>query len=217
MSKPKKINIEGKFMDVVTIEEYLKHKDTYNPSMTAIEYQGEVLPIIGPTSTGVGIHLTKDAPVNFARRPDSNASNYEQYRASNIIDFGNITSMRELIETQDSIRKMENDMLSSPDNITHYKIDPKDDPEMVAMKTAVNNKNIDIDKYEQRLGPNFNNYKRLFNKHSISMKMVKILCNALDLRPTLTIEDAYSEAPNPMNSTITIQLTGGNTDEDDEA
>ena len=216
MPKPKKININGKFMDVVTIEEYWKHKDSYNPSMTAIEYQDEVLPILSATATGVGIHLTKDAPLNFANRPDPNASDYDQYRKENVIDFNNITSMKELIETQESIRKMEDEMLSSPNNITQYKIDPKDDPEMIAMKTAVNNKNIDIDKYEQRLGPNFNNYKRLFNKHSISMKMVKILCNALDLRPTLIIEDAYEEAPNPMGKTITMQLTGGNMDEEDE-
>ena len=82
----------------------------------------------------------------------------------------------------------------------------EDSNEMKGMKEAVIAKHIDLDKYEHRFGSNYNNDKRLFNKHTISLPMIKRLCNALDMKATLVIEDANSDVPNPIGKKITIDV-----------
>ena len=84
--------------------------------------------------------------------------------------------------------------------------DDEDSNEMKGMKEAVIAKHIDLDKYEHRFGSNYNNDKRLFNKHTISLPMIKRLCNALDMKATLVIEDANSDVPNPIGKKITIDV-----------
>ena len=80
---------------------------------------------------------------------------------------------------------------------------------MKALKTAVLEKRIDLDKYEPRFGSNYNNDKRLFNKNTISLSMTKRLCEALDIKATLILEDKSPDVPNPIGRTIKVDLTGG--------
>ena len=79
---------------------------------------------------------------------------------------------------------------------------------MKAMKEAINLKHIDIDKYEPRFGPNFNNDKRLLKKDSITFRKLKDVCEALDMKATLKLEDANPNVPNPIGKKIAIDLTG---------
>lgn len=62
---------------------------------------------------------------------------------------------------------------------------------------------------------NFNNDKRLIKKNSITFGKLRNICNALDIRATLTLEDRADDVPNPMGTRIDICLTDGFDQEDD--
>ena len=70
-------------------------------------------------------------------------------------------------------------------------------------------KNIDINKYEQRFGKNFNNDKRLFNNPTISLSKLETIAKALDMKLTLVIEDDNASVPNPMGDKVVIDLIPG--------
>lgn len=64
---------------------------------------------------------------------------------------------------------------------------------------------------------NFNNDKRLIKKSSITFGKLRNICNALDIKATLTLEDKDDEVPNPMKTKINVCLTDGfNSDEESE-
>ena len=56
---------------------------------------------------------------------------------------------------------------------------------------------------------NFNNDKRLIKKNSITFGKLRNICNALDIRATLTLEDKTGDIPNPMGTRIEVCLTDG--------
>ena len=90
---------------------------------------------------------------------------------------------------------------------------------LASLKKAVTTKHIDLDKYESRFGSNYANDKRLFNKPTISMQMLTRVCNALDIKATLTLEDQAGDIANPMGpeNKMSIELTnaGGGIIEDE--
>ena len=110
------------------------------------------------------------------------------------------------------VKELERDILTSPDNIYVPPEDKNDSPAMKALKEAVIDKKIDLDKYEPRFGSNYNNDKRIFNKQNISLPMLVRMCNALDIKATLTLEDQNSDVPNPMNTSISVEVTSANND-----
>lgn len=109
----------------------------------------------------------------------------------------------------------EHDILESPDNIFQPRPTDNDAPAMYALKQATCEKRIDIDKYEHRFGVNFNNDKRVYNKHDITLKMLTRMCDNLDMEAVLTLRDKSPDVPNPIGHSISITLTGGNEDEDE--
>lgn len=210
----RKMKIGNKLYEVTSLENYVANKDNFTPGFTAIhdEVNHIVLPVVGQFDKEVGICITQGSGIAYSRTDD--ISDMSEYSDKNIIDFKDTKSMKDVIEKQDAVRLLEREILTSPDNIFTPIIQPDDSPEMVALKTAVINKHIDLDKYEPRFGSNYNNDKRLFNKPTISLAMMKRLCNALDIKSTLILEDKNSDVPNPMGEPISIEITGG--DEEDE-
>ena len=203
----KKIRIGDKIYDVTTLEEYTKNKDAYIPQYTAIEDPNTnlVLPLKNKYETGPGI--TVGTGIAYIEEPE--AKDKDEYSDTKIIDFGNTKSIHDMMEKQRVVRSLERDILTSPDNIFTPKIFDDDSPEMKALKSAVLDKHIDLDKYEPRFGSNYNNDKRLFNKSTISLPMLKRVCDALDIEATLILTDKTGDVPNPMGSTIEVKLTGG--------
>ena len=203
----KKIRIGDKIYDVTTLEEYTKNKDAYIPQYTAIEDPDTnlVLPLKNRYENGPGI--TVGTGIAYIEEPESEIR--DEYNDSKIIDFGNTKSIHDMMEKQRVVRSLERDILTSPDNIFMPKIFDDDSPEMKALKSAVLDKHIDLDKYEPRFGSNYNNDKRLFNKSTISLPMLKRVCDALDIEATLILTDKNNDVPNPMGNTIEVKLTGG--------
>lgn len=203
----KKSKIKDKIYDVTTIEDYISNKDAYTPGFVAIETDGLILPVITPSSEDPGIIV--GGVINRVNIPNDD----KEYDSNNVIDLTDVTNMKDLISKQEAIRKMENDIITSPDNINSYRITNEDAPEMRGLKEAVNLKQIDLDKYETRFGANYPNDKRLLQKNNVSMSMLKRLGTALDIKITLRFEDNGPDVPNPMDKVIEVKLTGEDNNE----
>lgn len=208
----KKMRIKDRIYDVASLEEYNNYKDAYIPQYTAIYDKDTnlVLPIKNRYENGPGIVIGNC--VSYIDEPNDEDRN--EYLGNSIIDFDNAKSIHDLMQKQQAVKTLERDILTSPDNIFTPKIFDDDSPEMKALKSAVLDKHIDLDKYEPRFGQNYNNDKRLFNKNTISLSMLKRVCNALDIEATLTLSDKNDNVPNPIGRTIEVKLTGGVQDDE---
>lgn len=206
----KKMRIGDKIYDVATLEEYHKYRDAYMPQYTAIkdEMTHLVLPVKNRYESGPGIVV--GSGVSYIEEPKE--EDRHNYSADSIIDFDNSKSIHDMMQKQRAVKTLERDILTSPDNIFTPRIFDDDSAEMKALKNAVLDKHIDLDKYEPRFGSNYNNDKRLFNKSTISLAMLKRVCDALDIEATLTLSDKSDDVPNPIGRTIEVKLTGGGSD-----
>ena len=203
----KKIEIDGRlYNNVIDINEYTDHSDLYNPKFTAIERPGEcVLPIKNRTTdTGPGIYYQPGAMVSFVEKP----YNMEEYSPDRIINFNNSKSIGEVFEKQQIIRDIQDEIMTTSDNVLCLKIGEKDTPEMRALKTAINLKRIDTKQYEDRFDQ-FQNDMRLLKGNSITLGKLISISNAFDISADLTLRDRDDNTPNPINQTIVIDLTEG--------
>lgn len=201
-----KIKINQSIYDVCTLQEYQHQSENgvdYVPNYTAILEGDFVYPVLN-SGNKVGPGVMVGGPISIFNKPKPDQE--EQYKKENMIRFDDVKDMATMIDRLDAVKKLESEVLTSVDNIFAPKIHPLDTPEMVALKTAVCEKHIDLDKYEKRFGANYNNDKRLFNKHDISIKMLKRVASALDMNVSITISDV-PDAPNPIGRDIEFDLT----------
>lgn len=209
MNKKGKIN--GLMFDVVEFEQYQNNKPLYNNKFTAIESDGLLYPITNNKRTPGYYHKEGNL---FGQFIEPDQTQIYDYSNENIIDFNSVSSMKDILEKSIALRDMEKEILCSSDNKFKPVIDEKDDLEMKALKEAIIAKDIDLDSYEHRFGHNYNNDKRLFKKNSMSLRKMKTFGNALDMRITLTIQDKNSDVVNPIGRVITVDITGGDYDEE---
>lgn len=205
----KKAKINNNFVSVISLDAYRSNPDIYDTNCTAIEFEdlGVVLPIIGKTDKSVGVAVSPSSLFCRVNMPDDKS--LPDYSTDNIIDLSKTKDMAELMRQQEVIKDIEYDMLTTVDNVFQPKIGENCSPAMKALKTAVNEKGIDINKYAYRFGSNFNNDKRQYNKDTISMQMLERQCNGLDIKATLILEDASDDVPNPIGHKIVVELTEG--------
>ena len=204
-----KAKIKNVMYDVCTLEQYTQNPNQYLKNHTAIVEGDYLYPVVSATQIGPGVHVNPGM-ISYFQTP---TDNIEEYKKENAIRFDDVKDIATMIDKLEAVKKIEDDVLTSADNIFSVKIKPGDTPEMVALKTAVNEKKIDLDKYEHRFGSNYHNDKRLFNKPSISLGMLKRVTSALDMQVTMTIEDA-PDAPNPIGRKIEVQLNGKDFEEE---
>ena len=204
-----KAKIKNVMYDVCTLEQYTQNPNQYLKNHTAIVEEDYLYPVLSATQIGPGVHVNPGM-ISYFQTP---TDNIEEYKKENAIRFDDVKDIATMIDKLEAVKKIEDDVLTSADNIFSVKIKPGDTPEMVALKTAVNEKKIDLDKYEHRFGSNYHNDKRLFNKPSISLGMLKRVTSALDMQVTMTIEDA-PDAPNPIGRKIEVQLNGKDFEEE---
>ena len=207
-----KAKINDAIYDVIDIEEYYKNPSAYG-SYTAINGRdGFIYPIRTKTDTRPGFYPT--GGLDFFKQPVGGEVNV--YTQQNVINFKDATSLREIIQTQQKLESEERTILTTIDNVFAPEITNGDTPEMRALKQAVLDKHIDLDKYESRFGPNYNNDKRLLKKNSITFGKLRSIADALDIKVSMTIEDAAPDVPNPIGRAITVDLTGGQTTLEEE-
>lgn len=200
----KKITIDNTMYDVYSPEEFAQYR-TIIDSGCAIEENGYVYPIRSSNDDRPGFYTEGEKCVGFYV-PPTNDEEQQLYSSNNIIDF-NSKDMKTLIEKSEILQQQEREILTNVDNVYTYRYDPLDEPEMSAIKEALSAKHCDLDKYEDRFGPNYANDKRLLNGHSMTNKKFKKFGENFDLKITISIEDAHPNVPNPMGKVITRVIT----------
>ena len=192
--------------DVVTYEEYYRNMALCPPSYTAIRVgDGYIYPIRSLTDYRPGAYMTGGLDIF---KPPTTTVECAMYSEQNIIDFTKAEGMRDLIACSQMLNSAERSILTNIDNLFVPDIGENDTPEMQALKQAIIAKHIDLDKYESRFGPNYNNAKRLLRKDRITFDKFRTIGECLDIKATLTIEDANPDVPNPIGRTISVEITG---------
>lgn len=207
-----KAKIEDFIYDVISEEEFYRNPELYTSGYTAIKGDdGCIYPIRSRTDNRPGFYYTKC--LDFFKIPSAGES--ETYSTQNIINFKNATNLKEVIQARQKLMSAERTILTTIDNVFEPDIGETDTPEMQALKQAIVDKHIDLDKYEPRFGPNYNNDKRLLKKGSITFGKLRSVCEALDIKVTLTIEDASADVPNPIGRVISAEITGSSNNEEE--
>ena len=215
----KKAKIGKKILDVLTPQEYAQRVGNSKERMelmaedTAIIKDGYVYPLNRqyskhvPGATDYGAIVRVSHPESMDKDPE--------YSADNIIDFDNVSNLKEAIEKQAELERAEKTILISPDNIFKTIIQEKDTPEMKLLKEAINRKHIDLDNYKQRFGSDFNNDNRLFDQPSITFFKLKRIADVMDMRIDLTLSDKPGAA-NPIGEKLSAQITSSDSDDEGE-
>lgn len=205
---PGKVTIKNKLYDVTTLEEYLKNPDLFINGHVAIKDEsGYVLPVLNTNSPVDAVGINVGPTISKINLPSED--NKDMYSSDRVVDFNNAKSYKQLVAMQNAVMDMEKEIITNPDNTSHYAIKEEDSPAMRLLKEAVNSKHINLDNYEHRFGSNYNNDKRTFNKPNVSLGMLERMANALDMRLTLTLRDVSDDVPNPIGHPISIDITGG--------
>lgn len=206
----KRCVINGQMLDVVTYDEYAKNPANRNTSTGVIENKDGIdliLPYRGkrqssaPTLPGI----YNAGCIDFVVFPTKQAES--QYKATNIIELSNKNSMKEILEKEETISRLSEPWITSPDNITVFPIDEDDQPEMRCLKTALNEKQIDFDKYAVRFKDNFPNDKRQLKNNSVTLNIIKRFCTNCDMEAVLILRDKNPNVPNPIGREISVSLT----------
>ena len=206
--------LNGTVYDIVTPEEYLRYKTAENSNLDNLAVkvkhnnQDIVLPVITdrPYSDNIltpGVYPV--GPLNIYKYPKQ--IDLEKYKPSKIIEFSNNDTLEQILDKKDVLNSFTEPWVTSTDNTTICTINDDDQPEMIAIKSALNAKHVDFDSYAPRFGVNFPNNKRQLKNPSATLKFIKTFCEALDLDAELTIKDKSSKVPNPMGKVIHVSLT----------
>lgn len=203
----KKGKIDGKMVEIVTLEQYFANPSLYPNNYTAIDGgNGYVYPMRGKMDGRPGIYINPKSPL--IRQKDPTEENAADYSVDNIVNFEDAKTMSDIIHAENILKDQERSILTLADNIFMPPIKESDSSEMVGIKSAVRAKNCDVDKYEHRIGTkNFQNWKRLFDRPSMTLSKIRETCEALDIKASLTFEDINADVPNPMNQVIEVQIT----------
>lgn len=207
-----KAKIGEAIYDLISVEEYYANPSLYGKYAAVRGPGGYVYPIRNKTDNRPGYYPS--GGLDFYKQPLFSES--EMYSEQNVINFHDATTLKEIIQTQQKLNSAERSILTTVDNLFVPEIGDNDTPEMAAVKQAIIDKHIDLDKYEARIGPNYNNDKRLLKKSSMTFGKMRGLLNALDIKATLTLEDAGPNVPNPIGRTIVADITGNGKEELEE-
>ena len=202
----KKASVDGKIRDVVDYSE-LPNINADHYDNLAVLHNGVIYPERNP-NTDISPGLYRYDWGSVLHQPTE--EELPEYLAdTKLIDF-NASNIRELIEKSDKLKEAENTLLvcTDPEGITKYPIGSNDSPEMVAVKSAINAKHIDIKKYQTRWDTYANDI-RLLNKESLSLTKLKTFAKNLDMKISLVVEDKAPNVPNPIGEKIVIDIVGG--------
>jgi len=211
--------INGSIYDILSKEEYLKYKTAEDSNLEnlAVESKNEngeefILPVMTDRKYSDNVvtpGVYPVGPLNVFKFPTKKDKEFERYKKSNvnIINFSNNDSLEEILTKKESLRSFSEPWLTATDSTTVCPINDDDQPEMQAIKSALNAKHVDFNAYAPRFGVNFPNNKRQLNNNTATLKFIKTFCECLDLDAELTIRDKNPNVANPMNKVIRVSLT----------
>ena len=205
--------IKGESYNVLEYEEYRKSQSLWETSNIAVieEKDGDkyVLPYRGEyvekSNLQPGIYSA--GCVDFEVLPKE--SEEKNYKNIPIITISSNDDIETILEKENVLSKLAEPWITSPDNITQIVIKDTNDPAMKLLKTSINEKHCDMDKYQSRFGQNYPNDKRQLNNDTVTLKIVNRYCENLDMEAILTIRDKEPGVPNPLKRPISISLSTG--------
>lgn len=205
----KRCTINGQMYDLLDYAEYIDQESLRSSSTAILENYNDndiILPYRGKLSGQPSLPGIYNAGcVDFCIYPEDNMIN--QYVPNKIININNKMDMKDILEKEDVIARLDEPWITSPDNITKFAINDADQPEMVCLKTALNEKEIDFDKYAPRFGDNYPNDKRQLKNNSATLNIIKRFCEKCDMEAILILRDKNPNVPNPIGKEISISLT----------
>jgi hypothetical protein len=200
------MEINKRLYNVMDSETYIKNQDIYNPKFTALEVcDGQYVLPINSRATDVtpGVYIHNNGMVNSIIKPIDSS----KYSSERVIDYSNPKDIGTIFKNNELVRDIQNDIITTSDNVLQLNIGPNDTPEMKALKEAINSKGIDKKQYEDRFDQ-FQNDMRLLKGKSITLSKLISICSAFDISAELTLKDKQ-DCPNPIGREINIDLTDG--------
>ena len=221
--KPLDINVKistsnGRVYEMVDYKDYCKNKDKYlgrDDVGIPIEDKGEtiLLPLKKKESNNpISPGIYNDGIFDHIIYPDEVSK--AKYIPRKVVRIGNKMDAAEIIKSGQEICHLDEPFITTPDNITQIPIQDDDQPEMICLKKALNEKHIDLDKYAGRFGDNFPNDKRQLKNSSATLNIIKRYCKNCDMEAILTLKDKNDNVPNPIGHEITVSLTDGFVDDE---
>ena len=132
--------------------------------------------------------------------------------SDHIVNFKDADGIQALMSMTDKLNKSINQYLETDvgvGNTYRAPLKETDSPEMRGLKLALTEKQMEIDKYNERFGANWANDKRKLNDDNITMFLLKRMCKNFDINVDLVFRDQSPEVPNAMGKVITINLVPG--------
>lgn len=222
----KRVSISGKNLEVYDLKTFDENRSYLSEDgRAAVEFKLDngntcVLPI-RPEGFSESLNLDKCKPgyypgevFDFLKKP-STEDEMELYcpPEESMVDFSNINSMKDLIKSIETSNELSNKALEGSDNATIPVIKDTNSPTMIALKTAIAAKQINLDKYAERFGNNFPNDKRKLNDDDVTLFILQRYCERLDLNLDIVISDRKDiKAPNPMNKEIRANIVPGSSE-----
>lgn len=208
--------IDGKFANVISMDEYSERQNMYAPGTAAIEKEKDgtkyYLPIRSSIDTGPGVYPIGNAAV-ITKYPEQGDNTYSD--ASKLVDFSDTKTTKEVMDKQNQYRDLEYEMLCAPGDVLTAPYLPNDTPMMRGFKEAINAKGIVASNYKERMGPNYSNDIRKVKENDITIKMASRMAKTLDEEIIMIIRDKSPDVANPIGKEIVVNITGGGTDDEE--
>ena len=206
--------IKGESYNVLDYDQFCESKALWDMGSIAVKEQvGDdiyILPYRGEynekANNQPGIYSA--GPLNFKVFP-TKESDEENYKNIPVITISSNDDIESILEKENVLSKLAEPWITSPDNITQIVIKDTNDPAMKLLKTSINAKHCDMDKYQSRFGQNYPNDKRQLNNDTVTLKIINRYCENLDMEAILTIRDKEPGVPNPLKEPISISLSSG--------
>lgn len=212
--------IGGRNMSVFDIDQITEDKSSFieDDQQSAVIINRDGSDVILPVRTGTsfekpGYYISPNNPFGFIRYPETQEEKQMYIPDEDcIVDFTKQKTIQSQLEKLDKMNNIMNQYLETPtdgSNTFRPPLSDLDSAEMRGLKQSIIAKNIDMDKYAERFGPNYPNDKRKMKDSSITSFLLKRACKNLDISVDLVFRDASSNVPNPMGKTITINMVPG--------
>lgn len=208
----------GSMLDVISFDQYASNTELYSSHTVGIMEEVNGVDIVLPYK-GNYTNSSQNTPglynagcIDFEVLPDED--NIDDYVPKKIVEMSNRDNMGKYLASTEMVKKLDEAWITTADNVTQLPVNEDDSAEMKCLKYALNEKNMDLDKYAGRFGDNYPNDKRQLKNKSATLNIIKRYCQNCDMEALLVLRDKSPDVPNPIGKEIVVSLTDD--DKDDE-
>jgi len=163
----------------------------------------------------IGYYRSTKSPFSFCNFPKTDEEKYiyqPELNSGAIINRKNQKDMQQFLDETAREKSREKESLERYTANGAY-IPPlleNDSAEMRGLKTCIILKEMDIDNYAERFGPNYPNDKRKIKDPDITSFLLKRYCTNFDLEVDIVFRDKNPDVANAMNKEVRVNMIPGN-------